>query len=82
MQQRIERARYLLETADWPVDTVAARTGLGTGASLRQHLRTAIGVSPHAYRRTFRATHGTRPAPEARSRGAGHDGVAGEVGPV
>ncbi|MFF4264352.1 GlxA family transcriptional regulator [Streptomyces virginiae] len=79
VQQRIERARHLLETTDWPVDTVAARAGLGTGASLRQHLRTAVGVSPHAYRRTFRAA---RPAPEAPSRGAGHDGVAGEVSPV
>ncbi len=54
-QQRIEHARHLLETTDLAVDTVAARAGLGTGASLRQHMRASIGVSPLAYRKTFRA---------------------------
>ncbi|MFI9308037.1 GlxA family transcriptional regulator [Streptomyces triculaminicus] len=56
LRQRVERARHLLETTDWPVDLVAHRAGFGTGASLRQHLHTAIGVSPQTYRRTFRAT--------------------------
>ncbi len=55
LRQRVERARHLLETTDWPVDLVAHRAGFGTGASLRQHLHTAIGVSPLTYRRTFRA---------------------------
>lgn len=53
-QQRVEHARHLLETTDLSVDTVAERAGLGTGASLRQHMRAAIGVSPLAYRKTFR----------------------------
>ncbi|MQS11190.1 helix-turn-helix domain-containing protein [Streptomyces kaniharaensis] len=53
--QRTDLARHYLETTDWPVDLVARRAGLGTGASLRQHLHAAIGVSPQAYRRTFRA---------------------------
>nr|WP_280697594.1 DJ-1/PfpI family protein [Kitasatospora sp. GP82] len=35
------------------VDLVAHRAGFGTGASLRQHLHSAIGVSPLAYRRAF-----------------------------
>lgn len=52
--QRIEHARELLETGDAPVDEVARRAGLGTGASLRQHLRAVVGVSPGEYRRTFR----------------------------
>ncbi len=52
--QRIELARRLLETSDLPVDGVALRSGFGTAASLRQHLQVAIGVSPMAYRRTFR----------------------------
>jgi transcriptional regulator GlxA family with amidase domain len=55
-QQRIEHARHLLETTDLPVDAVAERAGLGTGASLRQHMRAALGVSPLAYRKTFRAS--------------------------
>ncbi|MET9296843.1 helix-turn-helix domain-containing protein [Streptomyces sp. NPDC003077] len=55
VRQRVERARYLLETTDWPVDLVAHRAGFGTGTSLRQHLHAVVGVSPQAYRRTFRA---------------------------
>ena len=54
--QRVEHARQLLEVTDLPVDEVARRAGLGSGASLRQHLRTSLGVSPLAYRRTFRRT--------------------------
>lgn len=54
-QQRIRYAQRLLETTDLPVDQVASRSGLGTGASLRGHLRTVAGVTPLAYRRTFRA---------------------------
>ena len=55
-QQRIERARHLLESSDLPVDRVAAEAGFGTAASFRQHFQAAVGVSPSAYRRTFRAT--------------------------
>jgi transcriptional regulator GlxA family with amidase domain len=54
-QQRVRLAMHLLESTDLAVDEVAARAGLGTGASLRQHMRAAHGVSPLAYRRTFRA---------------------------
>jgi transcriptional regulator GlxA family with amidase domain len=54
VRQRVEHARHLLETTDLPVDAVAERAGLGTGASLRQHMRAALGVSPLAYRKTFR----------------------------
>ncbi|MFE6685791.1 GlxA family transcriptional regulator [Streptomyces sp. NPDC057743] len=53
-QQRIERARQLLEETDLPVDRVAADSGFGTAASLRLHLQTTLGVSPTHYRRTFR----------------------------
>ncbi|WP_431873876.1 GlxA family transcriptional regulator [Amycolatopsis sacchari] len=53
-QQRVERARRLLEETDLPVDRVAAESGFGTAASLRQHLQAALGVSPSAYRATFR----------------------------
>ncbi|WP_369393898.1 GlxA family transcriptional regulator [Streptomyces sp. CG1] len=56
IQQRVARARHLLESSDLPVDRIAAEVGFATGASLRQHLHTAIGVSPQAYRRTFQQT--------------------------
>ncbi|MFI9567261.1 GlxA family transcriptional regulator [Streptomyces rishiriensis] len=55
IQQRVAHARHLLEASDLPVDQIAARVGFATGASLRQHLHTAIGVTPQAYRRTFQA---------------------------
>ena len=54
IQQRVHRARHLLESSDLPVDRIASEVGFATGASLRQHLHAAIGVSPQAYRRTFR----------------------------
>ncbi|MEU6624219.1 helix-turn-helix domain-containing protein [Streptomyces litmocidini] len=54
IQQRVARARHLLESTDLAVDEVARRAGFTTGTSLRQHLHAAIGVSPLAYRRTFR----------------------------
>lgn len=53
-QQRVQRARQLLESTDLPVDRVAREAGFGTAASMRAHLQTALGVSPTAYRRTFR----------------------------
>jgi transcriptional regulator GlxA family with amidase domain len=66
--QRIAYARQLLESTDSSVEKVAAEAGFGTPASLRQHLRAAIGVAPLAYRRTFR--------------GAGVTGASPLVGPA
>jgi transcriptional regulator GlxA family with amidase domain len=54
IQQRIDRARHLLESTDLAVDDIAGRVGFAGGTSLREHLHAAIGVSPLAYRRTFR----------------------------
>ncbi|MEV3854771.1 helix-turn-helix domain-containing protein [Streptomyces sp. NPDC050095] len=56
IQQRVHRARHLLEATDLPVDRIAAEVGFATGTSLRQHLHAAIGVSPRAYRQTFQVT--------------------------
>ncbi|MET7287883.1 helix-turn-helix domain-containing protein [Streptomyces sp. NPDC005573] len=53
--QRVERARHLLESTDLSVDQVARDCGFGTAQSMRQHLQQALGVTPTAYRRTFRA---------------------------
>ncbi|MDF3309438.1 GlxA family transcriptional regulator [Rhodococcus sp. T2V] len=54
LEQRITRARELLENTDLPVDDVAGAAGFGTATSLRQHLARTVGVSPSAYRATFR----------------------------
>jgi transcriptional regulator GlxA family with amidase domain len=53
LQQRIDRARELLESTSLSVDQVAARCGLGTADSLRKHLRRRLGLTPTAYRSAF-----------------------------
>ncbi|MEU8568014.1 helix-turn-helix domain-containing protein [Streptomyces pathocidini] len=53
-QQRLARARRLLEESDHTVDHVAAESGFGTTASLRLAFQSTLGVSPSAYRVTFR----------------------------
>ncbi|MER5182897.1 helix-turn-helix domain-containing protein [Streptomyces sp. NPDC002896] len=53
-QQRVERARQLLESSGLSIDHVARDAGFGTAQSMRQHLQAALGVTPTAYRRTFR----------------------------
>ncbi|GAA4405085.1 GlxA family transcriptional regulator [Tsukamurella soli] len=55
LRQRVDLARELLETTDLPVDEIALRSGLGSGAGLRQHLRRDVGMAPLHYRRAFRA---------------------------
>jgi transcriptional regulator GlxA family with amidase domain len=52
--QRIRRAQELLETTDHGVDAIAEATGMGTATTLRRHFQRTVGVSPQAYRRTFR----------------------------
>ncbi|WP_404867356.1 helix-turn-helix domain-containing protein [Kitasatospora griseola] len=53
LQQRLLRARELLETTTLTVDQVADRSGLGSGESLRQHLNRHLGMTPAAYRSAF-----------------------------
>ncbi|MFF5440801.1 GlxA family transcriptional regulator [Streptomyces achromogenes] len=60
-QQRVERARQLLESTELSMDQVARESGFGTAQSMRQHLQTALGVTPTAYRRTFRTNTTDRP---------------------
>jgi transcriptional regulator GlxA family with amidase domain len=56
-QQRVERARQLLESSALSVDQIAHDAGFGTAQSMRQHLQAALGVTPTVYRRTFRSTN-------------------------
>lgn len=55
VQQRVRRAQALLETTDQPVEAVATSCGFGTATNMRAHFKRHAGVSPAAYRRTFRA---------------------------
>lgn len=74
-QQRVERARQLLEETELTVDRVASDAGFGTAASLRQHLQAAIGVSPSAYRSTYRGAAAEGGAVAVGEAGAGKVGA-------
>lgn len=54
LAQRVRQAQQLLETTDLSVDWIASQCGFGTPASLRAHFARTVGVSPTAYRRSFR----------------------------
>ncbi len=56
--RRVDEAQRLLEGTDLPVEQVAARSGFGTAAALRQHFGRALATSPSAYRRVFRPQPG------------------------
>jgi transcriptional regulator GlxA family with amidase domain len=53
-QQRIVRAQELLERTDASIDQIATSCGMGTATTLRRHFHRALGVTPTAYRTTFR----------------------------
>lgn len=53
VQQRVLRARELLEQTDLPVESVASHSGFGSAALLRSHFQTVVGTSPQRYRREF-----------------------------
>jgi transcriptional regulator GlxA family with amidase domain len=81
LSRRLAAAEALLEDSDAPVEEIARLVGFGTAAGLREQFARRRGVSPRAYRQTFRAAsaagtlpvqlHGNRPG-----RGAG--GVRGD----
>lgn len=56
--QRLLLARRLLEDSDLGVDTVAARAGFGSAATLRHHFAHRMRTTPQAYRGTFRSPPG------------------------
>ncbi|TAJ46503.1 MAG: helix-turn-helix domain-containing protein [Herbiconiux sp.] len=76
--QRLALARELLESTDLGIDAIAAAVGYATATSLRNHLGAALGVSPLAYRHTFRSTE-TR-AGRLRARAATRPTVPGILG--
>jgi transcriptional regulator GlxA family with amidase domain len=54
VQQRVDRARRMLEAGDESMERIATRAGFATAASMRMHFRLVVGVTPASYRRTFR----------------------------
>jgi len=52
---RLRRAQYLLETTAHPIERIAVQVGFTSQTSFRERFRAQVGVSPQAYRRTFRS---------------------------
>jgi transcriptional regulator GlxA family with amidase domain len=57
--RRLAAAEELLENSDAPVEEIARLVGFGTAAGLREQFGRRRGVSPRAYRQTFRAGAGS-----------------------
>ena len=54
-EQRLSRARELLESTQLGIDQIALRSGLGSPANARALFRRRMGQSPREYRRAFGA---------------------------
>ncbi|MBD3784029.1 MAG: helix-turn-helix domain-containing protein [Micrococcales bacterium] len=54
--QRVLRARHLLEASDLSVEEVARDAGFGSAALLRHHFTRCTGISPTAFRAQHRVT--------------------------
>jgi transcriptional regulator GlxA family with amidase domain len=54
LAQRLAAAETLLEESDAPVEEIARLVGFGTAAGFREQFARRRGVSPRAYRQTFR----------------------------
>jgi AraC family transcriptional regulator, transcriptional activator FtrA len=54
-QQRVNKARILLESTELTVEQIATQVGMGTATNLRTHFRRVTALSPTQYRQRFRA---------------------------
>ncbi|KJY82104.1 transcriptional regulator [Vibrio galatheae] len=53
IQQRIERAKGLLEVESHSIERLASMAGFENATTLRHHFRRLVGVSPQQYRKQF-----------------------------
>lgn len=54
--ERVNRAKILLETTDFPVAEIAAMVGYGSPETLRRNFDKLVGTTATTYRSTFRAS--------------------------
>jgi transcriptional regulator GlxA family with amidase domain len=85
--QRLAAAEALLEQSDAPVEEVARLVGFGTAAGLREQFARRRGVSPRAYRQTFRAGTSAKglaagTAPKGLAAGTAPKGLAAGTAPM
>ncbi len=51
--ERLNRARELLEETTLSIEAIASHTGCGTSTNFRNHFRAAVGLTPATYRSRF-----------------------------
>lgn len=56
LNERLLRARMLLEQSDYSIEEIAERTGFGSATRLRHHFNQRFLVSPGRYRKNFSLT--------------------------
>jgi AraC family transcriptional regulator len=50
IQRRVERAKLLLSTTDWPLSSIAHRVGFANESHLARHFKRLTGLTPRHYR--------------------------------
>ncbi|MDF9811041.1 transcriptional regulator GlxA family with amidase domain [Streptomyces sp. SPB162] len=50
----MRRAQFLLETTDHAVERIATQAGFGFLTAFRERFQRVVGVTPYAYRSSFR----------------------------
>ncbi|WP_040338618.1 helix-turn-helix domain-containing protein [Candidatus Blastococcus massiliensis] len=80
LQQRISAAEALLEETDASIEEIARLVGFGTAAGLREQFGRRRGVSPRAYRQTFRTSAAGSAVGAVPEQLDGHRSGAGRVG--
>src|SRR5690606_30280757 len=56
LRARVRRAQFLLESTDYGVERVATRCGFGSPTAFRERFKRVTGVTPRAYRVSFRGS--------------------------
>lgn len=54
IQQRVERAKGLLETEKLSIEQLATSAGFENATTMRHHFRRLVGISPRKYRESFK----------------------------
>ncbi|MEU8147151.1 helix-turn-helix domain-containing protein [Nonomuraea sp. NPDC048901] len=55
LRARVRRAQFLLETTGHGVERIATQAGFGSPTAFRERFKRVVGVTPHAYRASFRS---------------------------
>lgn len=58
VQQRLEKAKRLLEEGQHNVERIATQSGFDNATTLRHHFRKLLGISPRQYRQQFMSSSG------------------------